>query len=58
VLNGLIEQALAANPDLAAAQAALRVARENMRAQQSALFPSVDAGASAFRGYSAVSGGF
>jgi NodT family efflux transporter outer membrane factor (OMF) lipoprotein len=48
-LNGLVERALAANPDLAAAQAALRVARENVRAQRGALFPQVDAGFSGTR---------
>jgi NodT family efflux transporter outer membrane factor (OMF) lipoprotein len=42
-LNDLIEQALKANPDLEAAQAALREARENVYAQQGALFPSVNA---------------
>jgi NodT family efflux transporter outer membrane factor (OMF) lipoprotein len=42
-LNDLIEQALKANPDLEAAQAALRVAWENVYAQQSAFFPSVEA---------------
>ena len=41
-LNSLVEQALAANPDLQAAQAALRVAKENVYAQQGALFPSID----------------
>ncbi|HUI14342.1 MAG TPA: efflux transporter outer membrane subunit [Xanthobacteraceae bacterium] len=41
-LNSLIEQALAANPDLQAAQAALRVAKENVYAQQGALLPTVD----------------
>ena len=41
-LNSLIEKALAANPDLQAAQAALRVAKENVYAQQGALFPSID----------------
>jgi NodT family efflux transporter outer membrane factor (OMF) lipoprotein len=41
-LNSLVEKALAANPDLQAAQAALTVARENVYAQQGALFPSVD----------------
>jgi NodT family efflux transporter outer membrane factor (OMF) lipoprotein len=43
-LNALVERALANNPDLAAAQAALRVARENVRAQRGTLFPQVDAG--------------
>src|SRR5712691_10777169 len=42
-LNTLVEKALAANPDLQAAQAALRVAKENVYAQQGALFPAVDA---------------
>ena len=42
-LNDLIEQALKANPDVAAAQAALRGARENVYAQQGAFFPSIDA---------------
>src|SRR5271169_4601260 len=42
-LNDLIEQALKANPDLEAAQAALRVAWENVFSQQGAFFPSVDA---------------
>jgi NodT family efflux transporter outer membrane factor (OMF) lipoprotein len=42
-LNALIEQALKANPDLQAAQAALRVARENYAAQRGVLFPTIDA---------------
>ena len=42
LLNDLIEQALKANPDLEAAQAALRVAWENVYAQQGAFFPSID----------------
>jgi outer membrane protein TolC len=37
-LNALIEQSLKANPDLQSAQAALRVAMENVRAQQGFLF--------------------
>ncbi len=40
-LNTLIDSALKANPDLQSAQAALRVARENVYAQQSAYYPSV-----------------
>jgi NodT family efflux transporter outer membrane factor (OMF) lipoprotein len=40
-LNGLIEQALHANPDIRAAAAALRVARENARAQRATLFPTL-----------------
>jgi NodT family efflux transporter outer membrane factor (OMF) lipoprotein len=42
-LNDLIGQALKANPDLEAAQAALRGAWENVYAQQGAFFPSVEA---------------
>jgi NodT family efflux transporter outer membrane factor (OMF) lipoprotein len=42
-LNRVIEQALKANPDLEAAQAALRGAWENVYAQQGALFPSIAA---------------
>lgn len=42
-LNDLIAQALKANPDTGAAQAALRVAWENVHAQQGAFFPSVEA---------------
>ena len=38
-LNRLIDQALKANPDLDAAQAALRQAQENVYAEQGALFP-------------------
>src|SRR5579863_3213843 len=41
-LNELIDKALAANPDLAAAQAALVVARENVYVQEGAYFPAVD----------------
>jgi NodT family efflux transporter outer membrane factor (OMF) lipoprotein len=40
-LNGLIEQALRANPDIKAAAAALKVAQENARAQRATLFPTV-----------------
>jgi NodT family efflux transporter outer membrane factor (OMF) lipoprotein len=48
-LNALIAQALAHNPDLAAAQAALRVAHENTLAQHGAYLPQVSAGASITR---------
>lgn len=48
-LNQLIERALKANPDVKAAQAALRVAREQVLAQRGAYLPSVDAGAAASR---------
>jgi NodT family efflux transporter outer membrane factor (OMF) lipoprotein len=40
-LDELMRQALARNPDLQAAGAALRVARESVLAQRGALFPSV-----------------
>jgi NodT family efflux transporter outer membrane factor (OMF) lipoprotein len=46
-LDDLIERSLKANPDLKAAQAALLVARENVRAQRGAYYPSVGAGFSA-----------
>ncbi|HYZ20638.1 MAG TPA: efflux transporter outer membrane subunit [Rhodopila sp.] len=42
-LNALVKRALAANPDLNAAQAALRQARENLYAGRGALFPSASA---------------
>jgi NodT family efflux transporter outer membrane factor (OMF) lipoprotein len=53
-LNTVVERALAANADLQAAQAALRVARENVYAQQGALFPAVDANVSAIRQLPAI----
>ncbi|HYM30582.1 MAG TPA: efflux transporter outer membrane subunit [Candidatus Cybelea sp.] len=49
LLNALIEEALKANPDLQAAQAALRVARENVGAQQGAYYPSIGANFSGSR---------
>ena len=48
-LNELVAQALKANPDLKAAQAALRQAHETTLAQRGAFFPSVTAGFSANR---------
>ena len=48
-LNGLIENSLANNHDLKAAQAALSVARENVLAQRGVYYPSVAAGFSASR---------
>ncbi|MQY52086.1 efflux transporter outer membrane subunit [Rhodocyclus gracilis] len=42
-LNTLVDAAVQANPDLEAAEAALRGAQENVLAQQGAYFPSVDA---------------
>jgi NodT family efflux transporter outer membrane factor (OMF) lipoprotein len=41
-LRSLVERALRNNPDLTAAQSALRVAQANMAAAQGAFFPSVD----------------
>ncbi|HEY2068373.1 MAG TPA: efflux transporter outer membrane subunit [Rhizomicrobium sp.] len=48
-LNDLIDQSLANNHDLKAAQAALRAARENMLAQKGAYYPTVTAGVAAAR---------
>ena len=42
-LNGLIEQAVVHNPDLEAAQAAVRVAQSNALTQRASLFPVVAA---------------
>jgi NodT family efflux transporter outer membrane factor (OMF) lipoprotein len=44
VLESLVEQALKGNPDVSAAQAALRQAHELYRAQWSSLLPNVQAG--------------
>ncbi|USX11574.1 efflux transporter outer membrane subunit [Oxalobacteraceae bacterium OTU3CAMAD1] len=41
-LNRLVDAALAANPDIEAAEAALRAARENASAQRGAYFPGAD----------------
>ncbi len=46
-LNGLIDQALQANPTIAAAQATLKAAQENVLAQDGTFFPSITAGVSA-----------
>jgi NodT family efflux transporter outer membrane factor (OMF) lipoprotein len=48
-LDALIRTALSGQPTIAAAQAALRQAEENVNAQYSVLFPSVDASLSARR---------
>jgi NodT family efflux transporter outer membrane factor (OMF) lipoprotein len=48
-LDQLIDEALKANPNLAAAQAALREAQENVSAEQGYLYPSVGAGVSGIR---------
>jgi NodT family efflux transporter outer membrane factor (OMF) lipoprotein len=44
VLNRLVQDALAANSDLAAARAALRVANANAAAERAAFFPGLSAG--------------
>jgi NodT family efflux transporter outer membrane factor (OMF) lipoprotein len=48
-LDRLVDQALAANPNLGAAQSALRQARENVYAGEGAYFPTVTANGSATR---------
>lgn len=48
-LNDLIERSLKANPNIKAAQAALKAARENRLAQEGAFSPSISAGATAER---------
>ena len=48
-LNDLIERSLKANPDIKAAQAALKVAHENVLAQKGAFYPSIAASFSAGR---------
>src|SRR5713101_9938310 len=48
-LNRLIEEALKANPNLQAAQAALRQAQENVGAQEGYLYPSIVGGVSGLR---------
>jgi NodT family efflux transporter outer membrane factor (OMF) lipoprotein len=48
-LQALVEEGLRNNPDLEAAQAALRIARENTAAQLGFYFPSVDASFDATR---------
>lgn len=42
-LNQLVEQALANNPNLEAAQASLRIAQQNVLAQKGTLYPSLTA---------------
>jgi NodT family efflux transporter outer membrane factor (OMF) lipoprotein len=48
-LNRLITQAIAGNPDLASAEASLRVAQDNLAAGDAALFPVVSASFSSQR---------
>jgi len=53
-LNALVEQAIKANPDMQAAQAALRQAMELVYAQMGFYYPSVQVGLSASRQKNAV----
>jgi NodT family efflux transporter outer membrane factor (OMF) lipoprotein len=55
-IESLVSRALAANPDLVAAQATLRQARETVRAGEGALFPSLGANLSASRQQAAIPG--
>jgi len=55
-LRTLTERALKNNPDLATAQAALRVAQANLSAGKGAYFPSIDANFSATRQKPPISG--
>jgi NodT family efflux transporter outer membrane factor (OMF) lipoprotein len=48
-IDRLVNEAVAKNPDLASARAALRAAHATLAAQRGALFPEVDAGFSASR---------
>jgi len=54
-LNALVDEALAANPSVAAAQAALRQAWENVYAQRGALYPTAQSGFSGSRNKTAAS---
>ena len=53
-LNDLVERALRDNHDLAAAQAALRIAYANVEAQRGAFYPKVDANHNSTRGKTSV----
>jgi NodT family efflux transporter outer membrane factor (OMF) lipoprotein len=53
-LNELIDRSLKANPNLTAAQAALRQARENALAQKGAFYPQVTGGLAASRNLTPV----
>jgi NodT family efflux transporter outer membrane factor (OMF) lipoprotein len=48
-ISDLVSRALAANPDVVAAQATLREARENLRAEQGSQYPQLTASTSAER---------
>jgi len=51
-LNALVERSLKANPNLKAAQAALTAARENVKAQRGAYYPSAEGSFSGSRQHS------
>jgi NodT family efflux transporter outer membrane factor (OMF) lipoprotein len=53
-LNALVDQALHANPTMQAAEASLRQAQENVKAQRGAFFPDLQASGSASRNRNAV----
>jgi len=53
-LSGLVEQSLKANPNITAAQAALRQAHELYKAQRTSFFPLVQGGFDALRAKNAV----
>ncbi len=53
-IDAMVQEALRANPDLKSADAALAQAREQFKAQQGALLPSVDAGYAAQRASSSA----
>jgi NodT family efflux transporter outer membrane factor (OMF) lipoprotein len=53
-LNDLIEQSIKANPNITAAQAALRQARENTLAQKGSYFPQVSGGVTGSRNLTPV----
>lgn len=53
-LNRLVEQSIANNPTMTAAQAALKQARENVAAQRGFYYPSVSAGVDASRNLTPV----
>ncbi|HMR33684.1 MAG TPA: efflux transporter outer membrane subunit [Geminicoccaceae bacterium] len=56
-LDGLIAEALQANPDVAKARATLRAARAGLAQEQAGLWPGVDASASVTRQHGSSGGG-
>lgn len=53
-LDALIAEALKSNPDLKSAKAALRVAQENVSAQEAAFFPTISGSFSASRNHNST----